>query len=233
MDQAKIGAFIAQVRKEKSYTQRQLADLLGISDKTISKWECGNGLPEVSLMLPLCEALGITVNELLSGERLEEKAYREKAEENIVRLMREKYSHLIVTAVISVLSTVFIVCLSCYLSLRVTSAQATWLGNADMEMDGGGFMMNMLYFLVPVILFGVFQGFISAKLNGRILQYVPLALTLCGLMFCLAIYLGLFGTGSPSVIAENRYFSMFLSIPVSGAFVGCLAGIAAGSLIRK
>ena len=93
--------------------------------------------------------------------------------------------------------------------------------------------MNMLYFLVPVILFGVFQGFISAKLNGRILQYVPLALTLCGLMFCLAIYLGLFGTGSPSVIAENRYFSMFLSIPVSGAFVGCLAGIAAGSLIRK
>lgn len=128
MDQGKIGVFIAQMRKEKKYTQRQLADLLGISDKTVSKWERGNGLPEVSLMLPLCEALGITVNELLSGERLGEKAYREKAEENIVRLMREKYSHLIVTAVISVLSTVFIVCLSCYLSLRVTSAQATWLG---------------------------------------------------------------------------------------------------------
>ena len=87
MDQAKIGAFIAQVRKEKSYTQRQLADLLGISDKTISKWETGNGLPEVSLMMPLCDALGITVNELLSGERLSEQTYQAKADENIVRLM--------------------------------------------------------------------------------------------------------------------------------------------------
>ena len=137
MDQAKIGAFIAQARKEKSYTQRQLADILGISDKTVSKWETGNGLPEVSLMMPLCDALGITVNELLSGERLSEQTYQAKAEENMVRLMREKYSYLAFTAVISVLSAVFVVCLSSYLSLRVTSAQATWLGNADMKMDGG------------------------------------------------------------------------------------------------
>ena len=70
MDQIKIGKFIASMRKEQSYTQRQLADLLGISDKTVSKWERGNGLPEVSLMLPLCECLHINVNELLSGQRL-------------------------------------------------------------------------------------------------------------------------------------------------------------------
>lgn len=57
MDQSKIGKFIAQVRKEQSFTQRQLADMLGISDKTVSKWETGNGLPEVSLMMPLCELL--------------------------------------------------------------------------------------------------------------------------------------------------------------------------------
>lgn len=67
MDQIRIGRFIAQCRKTGGLTQRQLADGLGISDKTVSKWECGNGLPEVSLMLPLCEALGITVNDLLSG----------------------------------------------------------------------------------------------------------------------------------------------------------------------
>ncbi len=233
MDQAKIGAFIAQARKEKSYTQRQLADILGISDKTVSKWETGNGLPEVSLMMPLCDALGITVNELLSGERLSEQTYQAKAEENMVRLMREKYSYLAFTAVISVLSAVFVVCLSSYLSLRVTSAQATWLGNADMKMDGGGFMMNMLYFLVPVLLFGAVQGFISAKANGRLLQSVPLALTVCGVLFCMATYLGLFGTGSPSVIAENRYFAMFLSIPVSGAFVGCLAGMVTAKFIHR
>ena len=70
MDQIRIGRFIAQCRKTGGLTQRQLADGLGISDKTVSKWECGNGLPEVSLMLPLCEALGITVNDLLSGERV-------------------------------------------------------------------------------------------------------------------------------------------------------------------
>ncbi|MGN1131824.1 MAG: helix-turn-helix domain-containing protein, partial [Ruminococcus sp.] len=52
MDQIKIGRFIAKVRKEKNLTQRQLADILSISDKTISKWECGKGLPEVSLMFP-------------------------------------------------------------------------------------------------------------------------------------------------------------------------------------
>ncbi|MBQ8892936.1 MAG: helix-turn-helix transcriptional regulator [Clostridia bacterium] len=90
MDQIKTGKFIAAMRKEKGLTQRQLADQLLISDKTVSKWETGNGLPEVSLMLPLCEALGINVNELLSGERLETASYQKKAEENIMSLMHEK-----------------------------------------------------------------------------------------------------------------------------------------------
>lgn len=89
MNQEKTGRFIAERRKVISMTQQELADALGISNKTVSKWECGNGLPEVSLMLPLCEILGISVNELLSGEKLEE-SYAEKAEENIVELMQEK-----------------------------------------------------------------------------------------------------------------------------------------------
>ena len=67
MDQLKIGRFIAVERKRQGLTQRQLAEQLSISDKTISKWECGKGLPEVSLMLPLCKALQIGVNDLLSG----------------------------------------------------------------------------------------------------------------------------------------------------------------------
>ena len=89
MDQEKTGKFIAEKRKEKSLTQQELADVLGISNKTISKWECGNGLPEVSLMMPLCEALGISVNELLSGEELHN-TYAEKAEENFIELIKEK-----------------------------------------------------------------------------------------------------------------------------------------------
>ena len=90
MDQIKIGKFIAEERKNKKYTQRQLADILGISDKTISKWERGNGFPEISLLLPLCEELEITVNELLSGERVEDIDYKKKAEENMVNMIREK-----------------------------------------------------------------------------------------------------------------------------------------------
>ncbi len=89
MDQIKIGRFIAQERKQKNYTQRQLADRLGISDKTISKWERGNGFPEVSLLLPLCEELDISVNELLTGERVSDTEYRKKAEENMVNLVKE------------------------------------------------------------------------------------------------------------------------------------------------
>lgn len=109
MDQVKIGRFIAQMRKEQSYTQRQLAELLGISDKTVSKWETGNGLPEVALMLPLCQALHITVNELLTGERLSDAAYKTKAEENMMNLMQEREENrkkMLLTVAVGVISTV-------------------------------------------------------------------------------------------------------------------------------
>lgn len=89
MDQIKIGKFIADERKRKGYTQKKLSEKLEISDKTISKWERGNGFPEVSLLLPLCNELEITVNELLSGERVSEEDYLKKAEENMVNLVRE------------------------------------------------------------------------------------------------------------------------------------------------
>ena len=69
MDQKKIGAFIAEMRKPRQLTQHDLADIIGISDKTVSRWETGRGMPEVSLIIPLCNVLGITATELLSGNR--------------------------------------------------------------------------------------------------------------------------------------------------------------------
>ena len=90
MDQIQIGKFIAEERKNKKLTQQQLADLLGISNKTVSKWECGGGFPEISLVLPLCEALDINVNELLSGKRLSDVDYQMRAEENMMDFMKEK-----------------------------------------------------------------------------------------------------------------------------------------------
>ena len=90
MDQVKIGQFIGICRREKNLTQRQLADLVGVSDKAVSKWETGRGLPEASTMAPLCEALGINVNELLRGERIPGEEYQEKAEETMVKLAEMK-----------------------------------------------------------------------------------------------------------------------------------------------
>ena len=89
MDQIKIGKFIADMRKEQNLTQIDLAEQLGISNKTISKWECGNGMPDYSVMEALCEILKINVNELLSGERLPSKDYNKKAEENMMSLIQE------------------------------------------------------------------------------------------------------------------------------------------------
>ena len=69
MDQIKIGRFIAAMRHERGMTQRELAEALGLSNRTISKWECGDGLPDLANILPLCDSLGITADELLHGER--------------------------------------------------------------------------------------------------------------------------------------------------------------------
>ena len=90
MDQKKIGAFIARCRKEKNLTQMQLAELLGITNQAVSKWENGRGMPDMSLLQPLCNVLGISLNELFSGEYLSAEEYKGKAEENISRLFKEK-----------------------------------------------------------------------------------------------------------------------------------------------
>ena len=62
MDQEKIGKFIFELRKEKKMTQQELADKIGVTDRAISKWENGRGMPDLSLMKPLCDVLGITLN---------------------------------------------------------------------------------------------------------------------------------------------------------------------------
>ena len=94
MNQEKIGKFIADCRKDKKITQAQLAEKLNMTDRAISKWETGNGMPDSSVMLELCEILEITVNELLSGERLEMDNYDKRAEENLLELKRkEEYTN--------------------------------------------------------------------------------------------------------------------------------------------
>ena len=86
----KLGNLCIDERKRKGYTQKQLSEKLEISDKTISKRERGRGMPDVSLLQPLCDALGISLNELFSGEHISAEEYKGKAEENISKLYKEK-----------------------------------------------------------------------------------------------------------------------------------------------
>ncbi len=90
MDQVKIGRFIAERRKQHGLTQMQLAEKLGITDRAVSKWENGKGMPDSSLMLDLCRELEITVNELLCGEVIEMTNYDKKAEEQLLQMAKEK-----------------------------------------------------------------------------------------------------------------------------------------------
>ena len=90
MNQEKIGKFIAECRKYKNLTQMQLAEKLNITDRAISKWERGKGLPDTSIMLDLCKELGITVNELLSGEMIEMNEYDKKTEELLLQMAKKE-----------------------------------------------------------------------------------------------------------------------------------------------
>lgn len=87
MNQEKIGNFIAQCRKEQNNTQEQLAELLGVNSRTISKWETGRGLPNLSSLEPLCEVLNITLDELFSGEHIEKECVVEDHERNMKELL--------------------------------------------------------------------------------------------------------------------------------------------------
>lgn len=128
MNQVKIGKFISECRKEKNMTQAQLAEKLNITDRAVSKWETGRGMPDSSIMLELCGELGITVNELLSGERLIMENYNIKSEENLIAVQREKEESdrrlLRMEIVIGLISTVAFITLVFTASFIQTTAAA-------------------------------------------------------------------------------------------------------------
>ena len=130
MDQEKIGRFIASLRKEKGLTQAQLAERLGISDRAVSKWETGRSMPDSSIMLELCDILGITVNDLLTGRKTTMENYKEIAEKNLLEMRkneeRSNRSMLRLEVVIGLISapTMFI----CILTAAFADVSDIWAG---------------------------------------------------------------------------------------------------------
>ena len=90
MNQEKIGKFISEKRKEKNWTQAQLAEKICVSVNAVSKWERGLNLPDASIMLELCNLLGITVNDLLSGEKLNTEEQKHKSDLNAISIITTK-----------------------------------------------------------------------------------------------------------------------------------------------
>ena len=128
MNQTEIGKFIAKCRKEKKLTQAQLAEKLNITDRAVSKWETGKSMPDSSIMLELCEILGITVNELLSGEKIDMERFEKKADENLIALKRKDENNMTKNVIISILFSVtlligIMVCLICNIAI---SGNLTW-----------------------------------------------------------------------------------------------------------
>ena len=123
MDTLKIGKFIARMRKEKNMTQEDLARILGVTNKTISRWENGNYMPDLSLLKPLSEVLDISLNELLSGEK---DISVQKANENISNITN--YSNLVINKVLKniYITLMFLGLFLIISALLVTSPESSW-----------------------------------------------------------------------------------------------------------
>lgn len=88
MDQIKIGKFIAELRKEKGYTQESLGQRLGVTNKTVSRWENGNYMPDVETLVLLSKEFGVSINELISGERLASEQFQQAADDNLAAALQ-------------------------------------------------------------------------------------------------------------------------------------------------
>ena len=147
MDQKRIGAFIAQCRKEKNLTQIQLAEQLGITNQAVSKWENGRGMPDVSLLQPLCDALGISLNELFSGEHISTEEYKGKAEENICKLFNEKQ-----IANLKPVKYVFAICANAALFIAVTELAVGLVGSFFSSTILKAMLINVSVWLILFLL---------------------------------------------------------------------------------
>ena len=157
MDIIKIGKFISMLRKERKLTQKELAEHLGVSDKTVSKWERGINLPDASLYYPLCEILDIRINELFAGEKLTDKEILKKSEENIIQTIENNKK---VNKVIKIIRIVAI-CLVPVIILQ-WNLKIIWV-KVEMNMGFGAppiaefyaklYLISLLYFIAYFLVY--------------------------------------------------------------------------------
>lgn len=173
MNQTKTGKLIAKCRKEKRLTQAKLAEKLGITDRAVSKWETGKGMPDPSVMLELCKILGITVNELLSGEEIGTKLCEKTADENLTPLRRKGENGAAKNGIFSILFSAvlfsgIIVCLICDTAV---SGSLTW---SLISVSSIVFAWSILF---PIIILGK---------RGILFSFVSLSILMIPYLFLLS-----------------------------------------------
>ena len=160
MNQIKIGKFIAERRKAKDMTQAELSERVNVTDRAVSKWETGRGLPDASVMLLLCNELGITVNELLSGEAMDMQDYNKSAEKNLLEMAKREghYNRRLYFSmcVIGIMGTLFLLSM-----VFVVGVASTRVFDKTMK----------LLAIVPSIILFLICIFIALKLEAEVGYY--------------------------------------------------------------
>lgn len=178
MNQEKIGKFIALRRKEMNLTQADLAERIGVTDRSVSNWENGKCMPDYSLLIPLSKELDISINDLISGEKIDNSHYEEKCEENIINIIGEQERKLhkrnmIIGFVILVIG--FLIMLSAMIIFPSESSWSSIYSIFGAIVTTIGFALifrklNFRYriaFLFILIVFLFLVDFISVKLNQK------------------------------------------------------------------
>ncbi|MCI9110311.1 MAG: helix-turn-helix domain-containing protein [Bacilli bacterium] len=152
MNQEKIGKFIALRRKGMNLTQADLAERLGVTDRTISNWENGKCMPDYSLLIPLSKELDISVNDLISGEMLDKNNYEKKCDENIINLMTDNKQKLYKKYMLIGLFILIVGFLIIITSIMIFPSESSW---------------STIYSMFGVIVATIGFALVAKKLNFR------------------------------------------------------------------
>lgn len=204
MNPQKTGEFIKKLRKEKNLTQKELADKLNCTDKAISRWETGRGIPEISFLLPLSEILDVSVNELLLGEKFEKEQIKEKTDKLIIDTIKDNNKK-------STNLKIFIFALTCLLQFFITYIVPLTASPGD--------EMGIIFFLLLGTLIASFiLGLTPINFKSKFLFLIVVIGLFIPSVFLLPIY-----------YVDFEIFAIW--IPILTAFT--LIGILIGSAINK
>ena len=208
MNAQKTGEFIKALRKEKSLTQKELAEKLNCTDKAISRWETGRGIPEISFLLPLSETLDVSVNEILLGERFEKEQIIEKTDRLIIDTIKDNNKK-------STNLKIFIFALICFLQFFITYVVPLTASPGD--------EMGIVFFLFLGTLTASFiLGLTPMKLKTKFLFSLIVLILFVPSVFLLPIY-----------VVDFEIFAMYIPILLILTFLGIFVGTGINKLIRQ